>query len=263
MIAEIRKQHGTQTISPANGSDYTKSHRVLFRGQSDSKWDLKTTLERKTQDRFSVENYLADATHCVNEIESLTGIRWDIPDLPTLIGEITDTQDSMRVHLPSYAYLVYLRHHGFPSPLLDWTESPYIAAYFASCDDAKADRIAVYAYVETPTGAKAKTGGHPMISVQGPHVSTHSRHFVQKAWYTIATEWSYDDSRHYFCPHSRIFERNRHSQDVLVKITLPAEERRRILRELNDFNINHFTLFQSEDSLVRAMATKLFDLDDG
>lgn len=141
-IAEIRKSHGTQTISPKDGNDYTRTHRVLFRGQSHFDWDLATTLERKAKDQFSIERYLADATHCVNEIESLTGKRWDIPDLRTLIGEITDTQDSMRVYLPSYAYLVYLRHHGFPSPVLDWTESTYIAAYFASCDNANADRIA-------------------------------------------------------------------------------------------------------------------------
>lgn len=102
-----------------------------------------------------------------------------------------------------------------------------------------------------------------MISVQGPFVSTHSRHFIQKAWYTIATEWSYKDKIHSFCPHARVFNGARnHRQDVLIKITLPSKERHRVLRELNDFNINDFTLFQTEDSLVRAMATKLFDLDD-
>jgi hypothetical protein len=107
------------------------------------------------------------------------------------------------------------------------------------------------------------TGGHPMITVQGPYISTHSRHFVQKAWYTIATEWSYEGKAHSFCPHAKIFDKKRETQDVLIKITLPADQRLHVLRELNDFNINHFTLFQSEDSLVRAMEMKLFDLEEG
>jgi FRG domain len=32
--------------------------------------------------------------------------------------------------LPAYDLLIYTRHHGFPSPLLDWTRSAYIAAFF-------------------------------------------------------------------------------------------------------------------------------------
>ena len=52
------------------------------------------------------------------------------------------------------------------------------------------------------------------------------------------------------------------NEDLLVKITIPATDRKLALKELNDYNINHFTLFQSEDSLIKALSLKDFDLGD-
>jgi hypothetical protein len=236
---------------------------VLFRGQADSDWPLKTTLERRTEKRFDVLSYLNTATSCVNELESFTGKRWNTLSYPELKKEIESVQDSMRVYLPCYDYLVYLRHHGFPSPLLDWTSSPFVAAYFAYRDHVDKEKATVYAFIETTGSGKSKQGGRPMISVQGPYVTTDARHFAQMAQYSIATEWCLDRNRHFFCPHEGVFGTTDGNQDVLIKIMIPRSDRLSALAELSDYNISEFTLFQTEDSLVRALAMSQFDLRAG
>jgi hypothetical protein len=50
-------------------------------------------------------------------------------------------------------------------------------------------------------------------------------------------------------------------QDLLIKITLPTKQRRPALEELNDYNINHFTLFQTEDALIKALAIREFEVE--
>lgn len=259
-ITGVRTKYDTIARELPDGRTYLQPNGILFRGQANDSWPLQTTLERRTSRRMHVGRYMLAVNHSINELESFTGKRWDIKTYPELCKEIKKTQDSFRVWLPCYEYLVYLRHHGFPSPLLDWTTSPYIAAYFAYCDGVKTDRVAVYAYVATTTGLRGERAGDPKISVQGPYATTHARHFAQKAWYTIATEWSEEAGHHYFCPHDKVFSQGNTRQDVLVKISLPATERLTVLRELDDYNINHFTLFQSEDALVRTMGIKQFDM---
>jgi hypothetical protein len=47
-----------------------------------------------------------------------------------------------------------------------------------------------------------------------------------------------------------------------IKITIPASERKVALKDLYDHNINHYTLFQTEDSLVKSLSAKYFDLSE-
>ncbi len=234
---------------------------MLYRGQTDCDWPLRTTLERTTDFSYTVEQYLERASSCVNEIESVTCRKWGLSPYPQIIEEIRSAQDFMRVHLPHYEYLVYLRQHGFPSPLLDWTTSPYIAAYFALEERNCGERCAVFVFIETPQGIKSGRGGDALIRTMGPYVTTHIRHFAQKAWYTTATRWDRKAKTHTFCSHHELPPVSSIvTQDVLVKVTIPRRDRVNALRQLEDYNINHYTLFQSEDSLIRAMGLRAFDL---
>ena len=44
------------------------------------------------------------------------------------------------------------------------------------------------------------------------------------------------------------------NQDHLWKLTLPRAQRPRVLSLLNDFNLNAYSLFGSEDTLIETLA---------
>lgn len=275
-VARIRDQYGYHEVEIPEGIELAKGvtladnrvlqrrNTVLFRGQNDASWPLQTTLERKTNLRpIHLAQYLVDVDCCVNEIESFTGRSWNFPNYQEWEKELRDLNDVFRVHLPAYNCLVYLRHHGFPSPLLDWSASPYIAAFFAFLERPRTDEVAILTYIEDSDGGRSLSGGAPMISVQGPYVTTHQRHFVQKTCYTVATRWDPEEERHYFCPHEDVLRQANPGQDILLKIILPSGARKEALRELLlDYNITPFTLFQTEDALIRTMELRRFDLEE-
>src|SRR5437762_334125 len=58
LIRDIRKRYGALATELPDGTPYRKENQLLFRGQSDSGWELQTTLERKSAKRFDVLQYM-------------------------------------------------------------------------------------------------------------------------------------------------------------------------------------------------------------
>jgi hypothetical protein len=244
-VHELRAQHADQWL--------------WFRGHADSEWLLETTLERRTKRPYSFREYYALAYQVKGEIESVTGSRWDTPDFQKEIIEWASRWD-VDDGLKAVEYLSHLRHHGFPSPLLDWTRSPYIAAFFAFAPPprAKDGSIALYVYLEKPQRIKLEVLNAPTIRTIHYDRRTHARHFRQQSRYTICGKFEGGQGWK-FAPHEDAFTYTSESWDKLWKIIVPATEREKVLTQLDEFNLNAFSLFGSDESLMETLAIRGID----
>jgi hypothetical protein len=242
--------------------------RLLFRGQNDSELGLTTTLERVGCDGMSFSQYYRLVSIRIRSaIETFTGTIWDVEDFVSVVESFQKDRELLSLRkfptVAFYRYLVYLRHHGFPSPLLDWTYSPYVAAFFAFRDEPKSKprQRSIHVYFEMPRGHKGGAVGEPTIHQIGPYVRSHPRHFRQQSDYTFCGVFD-SDQGWCFHPHEPVYG-GRGEQDFVWKFNLPSTERIGLLRLLNDYNLNAFSLFDSEEALLETMWFREHVLKEG
>lgn len=113
--------------------------------------------------------------------------------------------------------------------------------------------MALFVFSESPTRFKLTSSGSPQIRRMGPYVKTHRRHFLQQSTYTLCVNFDQPKS---FAEHEAAFELGDSKQDVVWKFKIPWTERIKVLRHLDQFNLNAYSLFDSEESLMETLALR-------
>lgn len=222
-------------------SDFILNHLAqfdgfIFRGQATTSWALKPTLDRKLE-RLNKDKYQTVRKNHLERFKTASrGLRGSNP------APIYSAND----------WWALGQHHGLATPLLDWTESPFVAAFFAFSSEPPKDKqqyAVVYglsfARVEEESdrfrGLEANgflRGFEDMsIDIVKPDRDDNKRLISQQGLFTIAPknvclmQWI------------RVRFGEEEQDPVLYKITIPSAERSNALRTLNWMNINFVSLF--------------------
>lgn len=102
----------------------------IFRGQSHETWELKSSLERTLGDKYREKAEVFE--------------KYAIREFKTKF-ELYNTNDYQPQTM--LEWLAMMQHYGTPTSLLDFSESPYIALYFAleNADKLQEENLVIYA----------------------------------------------------------------------------------------------------------------------
>jgi hypothetical protein len=219
-------------------------HRFIFRGHSDNRWPLRTYFHRTGR---------ADLR------------RFTYADMPTLhrsLSGLTSHFFNLTNPVENGAFYTLVQHHGYPTPLLDWTYSSYVAAYFAyrnlSRDNRTADhkvRIIIfdaqlwrndYSQLQKIIPAKRHFSLFHPLAINNPRL------LPQQALLTIS---NVDDIEGYIAEREAL-----RGKTYLYAIDLPGSERRLVMQQLSMMGITAGSLFPGLDGACEQLREQHFDL---
>lgn len=227
-------------------ADLDSDGAFIYRGQRLASWNLSSTVHRTTivQSIQDLKSYVDFALPQVHEaIEGWTGHSWDLTN-PMQLAE----------------FLSFLQHNGFPTPLLDWTSSPYIAAYFAfeavNHFSPQKENVAIFSFNQQAwTNTFKQTYDFvdftPHVSVLRPRIVGNHKLAIQQGCFTWSNVANIEE-------HIRLNETP--GRKFLTKYELDVRERPKVMRELSLMGISAVQLMPSVEAVCKKALEDLIGL---
>jgi hypothetical protein len=206
----------------------------VFRGHASEAWKLESTLDRALKDVPKKLRSEKREQHLENFKYASRGRRGPTPPV------VNDENE----------WWALGQHHALATPLLDWTESPYVAAYFAfhspSHVDSTKNRVVVALSRSSVTrkcsalrneAKKTDTACDDLITFVRPMSDENQRLITQRGLFTRAPDGESIESwvKRTFAGDS--------DGAKLLRISIPNSDRVTAMKSLNRMNINHLSLF--------------------
>jgi hypothetical protein len=165
-----------------------------------------------------------------------------------------------------FQWLALMQHHGTPTRLIDFTWSPYVAAFFAL------ERATADAVVWALNPARVQSGRNPKAPRYDPRIRGNFTRYYLKGnrrfiWMgephtmnhrLIAQSGTFALAGVLHEPMEALLHQYRDPGNTMVKFILPADLiREKAMRELYRMNITSATLFPDLDGLARSLAYEL------
>lgn len=249
----------SSTVRLSSWDEFTTIARELdgwaFRGHASAAWPLVSSLTRRLND-FCPDRSLWP----LREERAMRIFR---RKAHIYFTDRQALQDDLRC-------LALMQHHGAPTRLLDFTKSPFVAAFFAF--EGAVDDVAVYA-LNTPVLWSASPAFDPGLSrerIDPREPGNYQAYFANNrhplVWFGEPAEMDarlVAQSGVFVLPGllndslEEILQGYEPRQDLLRKYVLPASARDDAMRALYRMNVTHATLFPDLDGLARSIAYEL------
>jgi hypothetical protein len=218
--------------------------RYIFRGQGNDRWKLRTAFHRTG--RANLQRFM----------------RQDVNALYRHLTGLTAHRFNLESPLDYAAFLALVQHHGYPTPLLDWTLSPFIAAYFAFRNislrrSADVNKVRVHVLDSTQWNQKLERAAvlaPPFLhmTILEPLALSNPRVLPQQG---VSLVTNVDDLETYVAEHEK-----RQQTSFLTAIDISVAERPKVMRELALMGINAGSLFPGLDGACNQLKERYFDL---